>query len=173
MTRPGLSCRSPSFRLFVPALIALALIALAGPRPAAAASLVERLAGTWACQGQETGIDAPTEMTLHYRASGGWIIGEMVQENGEILLDVWRRGASGDFTDRRILSHDATMEMELRDVSGDHLNLEGEMRHVLGDSAPIREVLRFIDNDRFDAIWEMETEGHWAPILTRVCTRTG
>ncbi len=168
MPRPGILCRSLPFHLFV-----LAVLVLKGPGSAAAAPLAEKLAGTWTCQGQETGLDTPTEMTLHYRLSGGWIIGEMVQEDGEILLDTWRRDLSHNFTDRRILSHDATMDMALTDVSGDHLNLEGEMRHVLGDTAPIREALRFSGNDRFDAIWEMETEGRWAPILTRTCTRSG
>ncbi|WP_299400058.1 hypothetical protein [Pelagibius sp.] len=172
MPRPGNLCRSLPFPLLVLAPFVLTLSVFAGPVPTAAAALAERLVGSWTCQGQETGLAEPTEMTLRYRTRGGWVLGEMVQENGEILLDIWRRAPSHDFTDRRILSHDATMEMELRDVTGDHLNLEGEIRHVLGDAAPIREALRFAGNDRFDAIWEMETDGRWTQILTRVCTRS-
>lgn len=172
MPRPGFPFRSLFFRLCVSAVVVLALFVFAAPGPATAASPAERLTGTWTCRGQETGIGAATEMTLHYRARGGWILGEMVEENGEILLDIWRRSASQDFTDRRILSHDATMEMELREESDTHLNLEGAIRHVLGDSAPIREALRFAGDDRFDATWEMQTEGRWTPILTRSCKRT-
>ena len=137
---------------------------------AEAAPLAERLVGQWSCQAQEN--DAAIAMTLNYRLSNGWLIGEITEDNGATLLDVWLDDGFSPLALRRVLSYDATVEMKLVEETAERIKLEGAMRHIVGNGGPVREELRFTGNDRFDALWEADLGEEWVPILTRSCRRS-
>ena len=163
---------SPFFQSVIPALVAFLLLshsetlATAEPAPLAA-----KLAGKWTCEGQEN--DAALTMTLDYRLRNGWLVGEIVEDNGAAMLDVWLDSGTAPLALRRLLSYDATVEMQLVEESADHLKLQGAMRFVLGNAGAVREEIRFTGNDRFEALWEAEVDNEWVAILSRSCSRSG
>lgn len=161
-------------RIFLKSAI-LAILFLANPWNQAAADtapLAAKLVGAWTCQGQEN--DATLELTLDYRLRNGWLVGEIVEDNGATMLDVWLDdGSSNPLALRRLLSYDATVEMQLVEESAEHLKLEGAMRFVLGNAGAVREEIRFTGNDRFEALWEAVVDDEWVTILSRSCTRSG
>ncbi|GAB4366193.1 MAG: hypothetical protein Kow00114_23990 [Kiloniellaceae bacterium] len=159
-------------RLLRPALAGLAgAAALCGAlQPAAAEPVAETLAGTWTCAAKEGARDVA--MTLTYRRSDDFLIGEIKEDNGAALLDVWLdgSGAAGGPDDmratlslRRIVSYDATITMEVAAEAPTWVRLEGEMRHILGTTARVRE--------EFRAIWEADSGDGWQPIMDRTCKR--
>ncbi len=72
-----------------PLLITCLLVALAITTPAGAFGepLAETLVGTWHCSAREGGSDVA--MSLSYRRSDDYLVGEIVEDNGAALLDVW------------------------------------------------------------------------------------
>ena len=148
-----------------------AFLLLGAAAPLAAAPLAEKLAGTWTCQAREG--DTSLAMTLRYRLSNGWLIGEVTEDNGATLLDVWLDdGLANRLALRRVLSSDATVEMQVVEEIAEQVKLAGEMRHVLGTGGPVREELRFTGSDTFTATWEAENGDGWQRVLARNCKRT-
>lgn len=138
--------------------------------PAAATSLAEALVGDWTCQAKEG--ESEISMTLSYRLRNRWLIGEIVEDNGATLLDVWLDDGAAALSLRRVISYDATVEMAVVEAAADRLTLSGEMRHKLGTGGPVREEIRFTGRDRFDAVWEADLGEGWVPVLERRCERT-
>lgn len=168
MRRTVLTC------LLLTSLMLAALMPTA-PSPAAAEPLAETLVGTWTCQakedagGNETASDVA--MTLTYRRSDHFLIGEIVEDNGAALLDVWLDGTTAPLALRRILSYDATIEMTLAEEAPTWMKLEGEMRHILGSTAKVREEFRFTGTEEFRAIWEADSGDGWKLVMDRICKR--
>ena len=154
-------------RSLLPLLAAGLLFGAAGP--ATAASPAETLVGKWTCQAKEG--ESEISMTLNYRLSNRWLIGEIVEDNGAALLDIWLDDGEAAFALRRVISYDATVEMALAEKTADRLTLTGEMRHKLGNGGPVREALRFTGRDRFEALWEADMGDGWVPVLERRCKR--
>ncbi|MGF1632185.1 MAG: hypothetical protein ACFCUT_22145 [Kiloniellaceae bacterium] len=155
--------RSPP--LSVAILAALCL----GAAAAQAAPLAETLVGTWICQAKEGESDIA--MTLTYRRSDDWLVGEIKENNGAALLDVWLDGGTQDLVLRRILSYDATIEMDVVEEAPTWVKLEGEMRHVLGSTARVREEIRFTGTEEFHAVWEADSGDGWQLVMDRSCQR--
>ncbi|MGF1595078.1 MAG: hypothetical protein ACFCUW_17490 [Kiloniellaceae bacterium] len=144
---------------------------------ATAAPLAETLAGDWSCSVQETTAEGTRDiaMTLAYRRSDAFLVGEIVEDNGAVLLDVWldgwRDGGAAALALRRMISYDATIEMQVAGETADSLRLEGEMRHSLGSTARVREEIRFAGADEFRAVWEADNGDGWELIMDRRCER--
>lgn len=144
---------------------------------AAAAPLAETLAGDWSCLVQENTAAGTSDiaMTLAYRRSDAFLVGEIVEDNGAVLLDVWLDGwldgGTAALALRRVLSYDATIEMTLAGETADSLRLEGEMRHRLGSTAKVREEFRFTGTEEFRAVWEADSGDGWQPVMDRTCRR--
>lgn len=152
------------------ALYVLILPALcSGVAAVQAAPLAETLVGTWTCQTKEGESDIT--MALTYRRSDAFLIGEITEDNGAALLDVWLDEGPNALVLRRILSYDATIEMEVVEEAPTWVKLEGEMRHVLGSSAKVREEIRFNGTEAFHAVWEADSGDGWELILERNCKR--
>lgn len=153
----------------------LASLAPASPTPAAAEPLAETLVGTWTCQAKESagenGKTSDIAMTLVYRRSDHFLVGEIVEDNGAALLDVWLDDATAPLVLRRVVSYDATIEMKLAEEAPTWMKLEGEMRHILGSTAKVREEFRFTGTEEFRAIWEADSGEGWHVILDRICKR--
>lgn len=163
---------SPFFQSVIPALAAFLLLSNSGSLAAAEpAPLAAKLAGKWTCEGREN--DTAIAMTLDYRLRNGWLVGEIVEDNGAAMLDVWLNNGTAPLALRRLLSYDATVEMQLIEESARHLKLEGAMRFVLGNAGAVREEIRFTGDDRFEALWEAEVDNEWVTILSRSCARSG
>ena len=156
----------------------LAILIFVSPVFAAAASasavpMAERLLGSWTCHAVEGKSENDTIMTLSYRRSAAWLIGEVTEDSGAVLLDVWFDDFSGTaLALRRILSNDATIEMSVVEETATELKLEGELRHLLGTSARVREVFHFAGSDAFRAIWDEDSGEAWNVVLDRHCERT-
>ena len=148
--------------IVLPALCFAAASARAEP-------LAETLTGTWACTAQEGESDIA--MTLTYRRSDDFLVGEMKEDNGAALLDVWLDDSAAELSLRRILSYDATIEMKLVEEAPAWMKLEGEMRHVLGSTAQVREVFRFTGTEEFRALWEVDSGAGWQRVMDRTCRR--
>ena len=140
-----------------------------GAATAQAEPLAESLVGTWTCESKEGENDVA--MTLNYQRSDDWLIGEMKEANGAALLDVWLDGATAALALRRILSYDATIEMDVVEEAPTWVKLEGEMRHVLGSTAKVREEIRFTGTEEFRAVWEADSGEGWQLIMDRSCRR--
>jgi hypothetical protein len=153
----------------------LILLAAAAPTRALAEPLAETLTGTWTCQARENSGEADSDiaMTLTYRRSGHFLVGEIVEDNGAALLDIWLDSGSGaaPLSLRRIISYDATIEMNLVEEAPTWIKLEGEMRHILGSTAKVREVFRFTGTEEFRALWEADSGEGWKLIMDRSCRR--
>jgi hypothetical protein len=154
--------------LALPALASSVLL-LAGPGGAAADPLAETLVGNWLCRAQEGESDVA--MTLSYRRSDDWLVGEIEEDNGAALLDVWLDDGNTELTLRRIISYDATIEMALVREAPTWMKLEGMMRHRLGTTTKVREEFRFTGTEEFRAIWEADSGEGWHLIMDRTCTR--
>ena len=55
--------------------------------------------------------------------------------------------------------------------------LEGDMRHILGTTAKVRETFHFTGSQEFHvqefrAIWEVDSGDGWERAVDRTCTRT-
>ncbi len=150
----------------------------AAVQPAAAAPVAETLAGTWTCTAQESMGEGAQDiaMTLTYRRSDDFLIGEIKEDNGAALLDVWLDGTGPDggkatLSLRRIVSYDATIVMEVVEEAPTWVKLEGEMQHILGTTARVREELRFTGSEEFRALWEADSGEGWQLIMDRTCRR--
>jgi len=151
-------------------LTALFLTALgAGATPAQAAPLAETLVGSWTCRTQEG--ETTIAMTLDYRRSDDFLIGEIKEDNGAALLDVWLDDGPSELILRRLVSYDATIEMQVVEEAPTWMALTGEMRHRLGSTAKVREEIRFTGTEEFRAIWEADSGDGWQLILDRTCRR--
>ncbi|WP_340117114.1 hypothetical protein [Pelagibius sp. 7325] len=162
-----------------PALAALALAtALCGHAlPATAEPVAETLVGTWTCTAKEGAQDVA--MTLTYRRSDDFLVGEIKEDNGAALLDVWLDGSAdggpggmrAPLSLRRIVSYDATIIMKVVEEAPTWVRLEGEMHHVLGTTARVREEFRFTGSEEFRALWEADSGDGWQLIMDRTCRR--
>lgn len=141
--------------------------------PARAEPLAETLVGSWTCQAREnTGTgDSGVAMTITYRRSDYFLIGEIVEDNGAALLDVWLDNSNRSLTLRRIVSYDATIEMELVEEAPTWMKLEGELHHTLGTTTKVREEFRFTGTEEFRAIWEAHNGEGWNLVMDRTCER--
>ena len=141
--------------------------------PAAAQPLAETLVGTWTCEARENAEQGATDvaMVLTYQRSDDFMIGEIKEDNGAALVDVWLDDGNTELSLRRVLSHDATIEMHVVEAAPDWVKLEGEMRHVTGATARVREEYRFIGSEEFRAIWEADSGEGWKLIMDRTCKR--
>ena len=142
--------------------------------PARAEPLAEKLTGTWVCSVQEEG--SGVAMTLSYHRSDDFLVGEMKEDNGAALIDVWLDGTGPDggkapLSLRRVISYDATVIMEVEEEAPTWVKLEGEMHHVLGTTAHVREELRFTGSEEFRAVWEADSGEGWKTIVDRTCKR--
>jgi len=137
--------------------------------PAAAQPVAETLVGTWVCAVKEGGSDLA--MTLTYRRSDDFMIGEIKEDNGAALVDVWLDDGNTELTLRRVISYDATIEMQVAEAAPDWVKLEGEMHHVTGSTARVREEFRFTGTEEFRALWEADSGEGWKLILDRTCRR--
>lgn len=155
--------------------LAFSLIAVFSFTAAAAANaapLAEKLAGTWTCHEVEGKSENDTIMTLTYRRSADWLIGEITEVKGSPTLDVWFDSFGGKpLALRRMLANDATIEMEVVEETESEVKLEGELVHQLGITGKVREALRFTGPDAFRAIWEDDSDGGWHVVLDRHCER--
>ncbi|MGD1877099.1 MAG: hypothetical protein ACFB13_06315 [Kiloniellaceae bacterium] len=158
-------------------VLTLPLLCL-GSLPLQAAPVAETLVGTWTCTAHESTGEGERDvaMTLNYRRSDDWLVGEIKEDNGAALLDVWldgtaEGGAPAELALRRILSYDATIEMEVAEEAPTWVKLEGEMHHILGTTAHVREEIRFTGSEEFRAIWEANSGEGWQLIMDRTCTR--
>jgi len=153
----------------------LVVLAAAAPTRALAEPLAETLIGTWTCQARENSGESNSDvaMTLTYRRSGHFLVGEIVEDNGAALLDVWLDSGSGaaPLSLRRIISYDASIEMELVEEAPSQMKLEGELRHILGTTAQVREVFRFTGTEEFRALWEADSGEGWEVVMDRTCRR--
>lgn len=140
---------------------------------AGAEPLAETLVGSWTCQAREdTGQgESAIAMTLTYRRSDHFLIGEIVEDNGAALLDVWLDNANRSLIQRRIVSYDATIQMELVEEAPTWMKLEGELHHALGTTSRVREEFRFTGSEEFRAIWEADTGDGWEVVMDRTCRR--
>ena len=145
------------------------LASLATALPAQAEPLAETLVGSWTCQAQEGG--SGIAMTLHYQRSDDFLIGEIKEDNGAALLDVWLDDGASELILRRLVSYDATVEMQVVEEAPTWMALAGEMRHRLGSTANVREELRFTGTEEFRAVWEADSGDGWQLILDRTCRR--
>lgn len=145
------------------------LAALAAAVPAQAQPLAEILVGTWLCEAREGESDIA--MTLTYRRSDDFMIGEIKEDNGAALVDVWLDDGNTELTLRRVISYDATIEMRVAEAALDWVRLEGEMRHITGSTARVREEFRFTGTEEFRALWEADSGEGWSLILDRTCRR--
>ncbi|WP_295812263.1 hypothetical protein [uncultured Nitratireductor sp.] len=152
-----------------PALMLCLLPTLCLTAPAAAKPLAETLVGSWTCSVEEGASDIA--MTLNYRRSDAFLVGEIIEDNGAALLDVWLDDGATPLGLRRILSYDATIEMKLMEEAAERMKLEGEMRHILGSTGKVRETFRFTGRDAFRATWETDNGEGWQLIMERSCTR--
>lgn len=155
-------------RSAIQALACLAACCLAAA-PAGAEPLAETLVGTWTCQVREEG--QAIAMTLTYRRSDHFLVGEMIEDNGAALLDVWLDDGTDELVLRRVISYDATVEMKVAEEAPTWVKLEGEMRHILGTTARVREEIRFTGTEEFTAVWEADSGDGWKLILDRTCRR--
>lgn len=142
--------------------------------PLRAEPVAETLAGTWTCTATEGSSDVG--MTLTYRRSDDFLVGEIIEDNGAALLDVWLDGTSPDggpapLSLRRIVSYDATIIMKVVEEAPTWVKLEGEMHHILGTTAQVREEFRFTGSEEFRAIWEADSGDGWQLIMDRTCRR--
>jgi len=154
------------------AFVISAALTAAATSPARAAPLVERLAGGWSCHAVEGKSENATSMTITYRRSAAWLVGEITEDSGAVLLEVWLDDFGGAaLALRRILSNDATIEMTAVEETASEVKLEGELRHLLGTSARVREVFRFTGSDAFRAVWEENSGEGWHVVLDRHCER--
>ncbi|WP_193368181.1 hypothetical protein [Pelagibius marinus] len=153
----------------------LIILTAAAPARALAEPLAETLVGTWTCQARENSGAGGNDiaMTLTYRRSGHFLVGEIVEDNGAALLDVWLDSGSGaaPLSLRRVISYDASIEMELVEEAPTWMKLEGEMRHTLGTTAKVREEFRFTGTEEFRALWEADSGEGWKLIMDRTCKR--
>ena len=147
----------------------LVVLAVAAPAQALAEPLAETLVGTWTCRAQEGESDIA--MTLTYRRSGHFLVGEIVEDNGAALLDVWLDDSAAPLSLRRVISYDATIEMNLVEEAPTWMKLAGEMRHVLGTTAKVREEFRFTGSEEFRALWEADSGEGWELVMDRICKR--
>ena len=155
-------------RQHVPAIVLLAALGCAAT-PAQAEPLAETLVGSWTCQAQEGESDIT--MTLDYRRSDDFLIGEITEDNGAALVDVWLDDGPSKLILRRIVSYDATIEMQVVEEAPTWVKLAGEMRHRIGSTAKVREEFRFTGTEEFRAIWEADSGEGWQLILDRSCKR--
>jgi hypothetical protein len=152
------------------ALYVLILPALcSGVAAVQAAPLAETLVGTWTCQTKEGESDIT--MALTYRRSDAFLIGEITEDNGAALLDVWLDDGTQALVLRRILSYDATIEMDVVEEAPAWVKLEGDLRHVLGSTAKVREEIRFTGTEEFRAVWEADNGDGWQLVMDRNCKR--
>lgn len=160
----------PTYLAFLLCSFPLCLaLSLGLPSPAGAAPLAETLAGDWTCKVKEDESDIA--MTLNYRRSDAFLVGEITEDNGAVLLDVWLDDSAAPLALRRVISYDATIEMKLVEEAPGFMKLEGEMRHILGTTAKVREVFRFTGAKEFRATWEADSGEGWELIMDRTCTR--
>ena len=134
-----------------------------------AAPLAETLVGSWTCRTQEG--ETMIAMTLHYQRSDDFLIGEIKEDNGAALLDVWLDDGTQALVLRRILSYDATIEMDVVEEAPAWVKLEGDLRHVLGSTAKVREEIRFTGTEEFRAVWEADNGDGWQLVMDRNCKR--
>jgi len=153
--------------LFPVALIAAAFAASAAP--ASAEPLAETLAGSWACIAKEYGSDLA--MTITYRRSDDFLVGEIKEDDGAALLDVWLSNGEPQLGLRRILSTDSIIEMALTEEAPNSMTLEGDLRILDGPTAKVREAFTFTGKDEFHALWEMNGGDGWQLVLDRTCKR--
>ncbi len=151
----------------------LIVLTAAAPASALAEPIAETLVGTWTCQAHENAGEGESDvaMTLTYRRSGHFLVGEIVEDNGAALLDVWLDDSAAPLSLRRIISYDATIEMNLVEEAPTWMKLEGEMRHILGTTAKVREEFRFTGSEEFRALWEADSGEGWHVIMDRSCAR--
>jgi hypothetical protein len=150
----------------------VAAFTLTAAAAASAAPLAEKLAGTWTCHAAEGKSSNDTLMTVTYRHRPIALIGEITETGGAVLVDVWLDDFGGTpLALRRLLSDDATVEMKVVEETATELKLEGELDHILGTTARVREVFRFSGEDAFRAIWEDDSGGCHV-VLDRHCERT-
>ena len=147
----------------------LLLPALFFATAAQAEPLAETLVGSWTCRTQEG--EAMIAMTLNYQRSDDFLIGEIKEDNGAALLDVWLDDGPSELILRRLVSYDATVEMQAVEEAPTWVKLEGEMRHRLGSTAKVREEFRFTGTEEFRAVWEADSGDGWQLILDRTCRR--
>ncbi|MEQ9606053.1 MAG: hypothetical protein RLN99_00130 [Kiloniellaceae bacterium] len=145
-----------------------------GAAPARAEPVAETLVGTWTCTVKEGARDIA--MTLTYRRSDDFLVGEIKEDNGAALLDVWLNGTGPDtgqapLSLRRIVSYDATILMKVVEEAPTWVKLAGEMHHVLGTTAQVREEFRFTGSEEFRALWEADSGDGWQTIMDRTCKR--
>ena len=151
-------------------LFILILALLAGAAfPAQAGPVAETLAGSWACMAKELGSDLA--MTITYRRSDDFLVGEIKEDDGAALLDVWLSDGQADLVLRRIISPDSVIEMTVAEEAPASMKLEGEMRLNFGGAAKVREAFQFAGNEEFHAVWEADNGGGWQIILDRTCKR--
>lgn len=110
-------------------------------------------------------------MTLTYRRSDDFLVGEIIEDDGAALLDVWLDDGANELVLRRVISYDATVEMRVAEEAPTWVKLEGEMRHILGTTARVREEFRFTGTEEFTAVWEADSGEGWKLILDRTCRR--
>jgi hypothetical protein len=147
----------------------LAATLCAAASPAVAQPVAETLVGTWVCQAKEGESDIA--MTLTYRRSDDFMIGEIKEDNGAALVDIWLDDGNTELSLRRLISYDATIEMQVAEAAPDWVRLEGEMRHIIGSTARVREEFRFTGTEEFRATWEADSGDGWKLILDRTCRR--
>jgi len=145
-----------------------------GTAPARAEPVAETLLGTWTCTAQEGTQDIA--MTLTYRRSDDFLVGEIQEDNGAALLDVWladnsQADGTAALSLRRIVSYDATILMQVVEEAPSWVKLEGEMHHILGSTAEVREEFRFTGSEEFRALWEADSGDGWQLIMDRTCKR--
>lgn len=150
--------------LYIGLPLALCVAAAARAEP-----LAETLVGSWTCQAKEGGNDIA--MTLDYRRSDDFLIGEMKEDNGAALVDIWLDDGPSELVLRRVISYDATIEMRVVEEAPSWVKLEGELRHRLGNTAKVREELRFTGTEEFRAVWEADSGEGWQLIMDRTCRR--
>lgn len=155
------------------AFILLSLPLLFMASPLRAEPVAETLVGTWTCTASEGAKEGGSDlaMTLTYRRSDDFLVGEIVEDNGAALLDVWLDDGADELVLRRVISYDATVEMTVIEEAPTWVKLEGDMRHKLGAAARVREEIRFTGTEEFTAIWEANSGDGWKLILDRTCKR--
>jgi hypothetical protein len=145
-----------------------------GAAPARAEPVAETLVGTWTCTAKEGEQDIA--MTLTYWRSDDFLVGEIKEDKGAALLDVWlddnsQADGTAPLSLRRIVSYDATIIMKVVEEAPTWVKLEGELHHTLGTTAQVREELRFNGTEEFRAVWEADSGDGWQLIMDRTCRR--